>query len=49
MHTYVISDDVTCSNTIAVLETMVGLQINVIRECLNCKMPHSLKLLEAKH
>lgn len=41
MHTYMILGDVTYSTTIAFLETMVGLQIKVIGECLNCKMTHS--------
>jgi len=41
--------DVTYSTTIAFLEVTVELQRSVIRECLNCKMPHSWKLLEMKH
>lgn len=41
MHTYVILGDATYSTTIAFLEAAVGLQINVIEQCLNCKMPHS--------
>lgn len=37
-HTYVILGDVTCSRAIAYLATTVKLQINVVRECPNCKM-----------